>query len=75
MAELIADNPILFFALCFVIVYMGSCMLKPFRVCKACRRTRESHSKLFKGAFGACRSCNGRGHHLRLGARLLGKKL
>lgn len=75
MAELIADSPILFFALCFVAVYMGSCVIHPYKACKACKRSRESHSTLFKGAFGACRSCHGRGHHLRFGARLLGRKL
>jgi hypothetical protein len=58
-----------------IVVYMSSCIVKPYRICKACRRTKESHSKIFKGAFGACRSCRGRGHHLRLGARMLGKKL
>lgn len=75
MAELIADNPILFFALISAAVYLGSCVVHPFKACKACKRSKESHSTLFKGAFGACRSCNGRGHHLRLGARLLGRKL
>lgn len=57
------------------VVYMGSCIVKPYRACKACHRTKESHSTLFKGAFGACPSCRGVGHHLRFGARLLGRKL
>lgn len=57
------------------IVYAVSCRVHPYRACKACRRSKESHSTLFKGAFGGCRACGGRGHHLRLGARILGKKL
>lgn len=75
MAELIADNPILFFALISAAVYLGSCAIHPYRACKACKRSKESHSTLFKGAFGTCRSCKGRGHHLRFGARLLGRRL
>lgn len=75
MADLIASNPILFFALAAAAIYLGSCAVHPYKACKACKRSRESHSTLFKGAFGTCRSCRGRGHHLRLGARFLGKKL
>jgi hypothetical protein len=61
--------------LAIVVVYLGSCAAHPYRACKACGRSKESHSSLFKGAFGPCPSCKGRGHHLRLGARLLGRKL
>ncbi|WP_049562284.1 hypothetical protein [Nonomuraea sp. SBT364] len=54
-------------------IYLGSCAAHPYRACGACGRSKESHSTMFKGAFGACRSCAGRGHTVRLGARLLGK--
>lgn len=57
------------------VVYVGSCIVHPYRACKACKRSKESHSTMFRGAFGACRTCNGRGHHLRFGARVLGRKL
>lgn len=56
-------------------VYMGSCVVKPYRACKACKRSKESHSTLFRGAFGRCPACKGVGHHLRFGARILGRKL
>jgi hypothetical protein len=75
VADLIADSPIVFFALVFAAVYLASCAIHPFKACKACKRSRASHSTMFRGAFGACRSCRGRGHHLRFGARLLGRKL
>lgn len=54
-------------------VYLGSCAVHPYRPCAACGRSKESHSAMFKGAFGPCRSCAGRGHHVRWGARLIGK--
>jgi hypothetical protein len=75
VADLIAAHPALFFTLVAVAVYLGSCVVHPYKGCKACKRSKESHSTLFKGAFGACRACGGRGHHLRLGARILGRKL
>lgn len=68
-------EPILLLVLAVAVVYMGSCLVHPYKACKACKRSKESHSTLFKGAFGACRSCKGVGHHLRFGARLLGRKL
>ena len=72
----ILGNPAaLAFIVGYIVVYMGTCIVKPYRVCKACNRSKETHSKLFPGAFGACRACSGRGHHLRLGARILGRKL
>lgn len=68
-------DPILLLALIAVAVYLGSCLVHPYRACNACGRSKESHSTLFRGAFGACRACNGRGHTLRFGARLLGRKI
>lgn len=56
-----------------VAVYLGSCAAHPYRACRACGRSKESHSTMFKGAFGACRSCAGHGHRVRFGARLLSK--
>jgi hypothetical protein len=55
MADLLADSPIVLFALVAAVVYLGSCAVHPYRACKACKRSKESHSTLFKGAFGACR--------------------
>lgn len=68
-------DPVLLLALVLVVVYMGSCLVHPYMRCSRCNRSKESHSMVFKGAFGACRACNGRGYHLRFGARLLGRKL
>lgn len=75
LASVLTNSAALSLVLGILVVYMGSCILKPYRACKACKRSKESHSKLFKGAFGACRSCNGRGHHLRFGARIMGRRL
>lgn len=66
-------DPILLLAIIALVVYLGSCISHPYRACKACGRSKESHSKMFKGAFGRCPSCRGRGHHVRWGARMLGK--
>lgn len=68
-------DPLLTLALVVVAVYLGSCMVHPYVRCSSCNRSKESHSTVFKGAFGPCRACNGRGHHLRFGARILGRKL
>ena len=54
-------------------IYLGSCARHPYRPCKACGRSKESHSTLFKGAFGRCPSCRGRGQSVRWGARLIGR--
>lgn len=75
MVDLLTDSPILLLALATAAVYMISCVVHPYRVCKTCNRSKETHSSTFKGAFGPCRSCQGRGHHLRFGARILGRKL
>lgn len=72
----ILSNPVLRWILAGILVtYMGSCIVKPYRICKACNRSKESHSSTFKGAFGPCRACKGVGHHVRVGARILGRKL
>lgn len=55
-----------------IAVYLGSCAVHPYRPCAACGRSKESRSQMFN-AFGPCRSCSGRGHHVRWGARILGK--
>ena len=75
IGSILANRAALALILGVAIVYGLSCLIHPYRACKACRRTKESHSTVFKGAFGACRACGGRGHHLRLGARLLGRKI
>ncbi|MEV0597614.1 hypothetical protein [Nonomuraea cavernae] len=67
-------HPALVITLVALAVYFGSCYFHPYRKCKACNRSKESHSTTFKGAFGKCRACNGRGHHIRLGARILNQK-
>ncbi|MET8864717.1 hypothetical protein ABZW11_17405 [Nonomuraea sp. NPDC004580] len=66
-------DPILLLALIAAAVYLGSCARHPYRPCKSCGRSKETRSQLFKGAFGACRGCRGRGHYVRWGARLIGK--
>jgi len=60
--------------LAVLVVYFGSCYFHPYMKCKTCNRSRESYSTTFKGAFGKCRSCDGRGHHIRFGARVLNRK-
>ncbi|GGO71131.1 hypothetical protein GCM10012289_36140 [Nonomuraea cavernae] len=55
-------------------VYLLSCHYHPYMKCKTCNRSKESHSTTFKGAFGKCRACDGRVHHVRFGARILNRK-
>jgi len=69
-----AVHPLFTLILIFIVVYMGSCVIHPYVRCRACNRSKESLSRTFRGAFGPCRSCKGRGHHLRFGARLIGRK-
>lgn len=57
-----------------IVIYLVSCKFHPYMRCKTCNRGKESHSTTFKGAFGKCRACNGKGHHVRWGARFLGHK-
>lgn len=71
---IIPVHPLLTLALIMIAVYLGSCLIHPYRRCRSCNRSKESHSTLFKGAFGKCLSCRGVGHHIRWGARLLGRK-
>ncbi|KAB8186827.1 hypothetical protein FH608_045880 [Nonomuraea phyllanthi] len=59
----------------YLVVNVASCIFKPYKVCKKCNRSRETHSTIFPGTFGWCRACKGVGYRLRVGARLLGKKL
>lgn len=68
-------HPLIFsIAVVAIGVYGASCIFHPYMKCKQCNRSRESHSATFKGAFGKCRGCNGRGHHVRWGAKMLGTK-
>ena len=57
------------------VVYLGSCAVHPYLRCTACNRSKETSSVVFKRAFGPCRNCRGRGHTLRFGARVLGRKI
>lgn len=74
IGSMLGNRAILALIISIAIVYGISCHIHPYRACKACKRSKESYSTMFKGAFGGCRACGGVGHHLRLGARLLGKK-
>ncbi|MFG3442720.1 hypothetical protein ACGF0J_36230 [Nonomuraea sp. NPDC047897] len=67
-------HPLLIVTLVATAVYLTSCAFHPYMKCKQCNRSKESHSTTFKGAFGKCRTCNGVGHHVRWGARVLGRK-
>ncbi|MGC5015510.1 hypothetical protein ACLQ2R_32520 [Streptosporangium sp. DT93] len=70
----LAVNPVLAIAVILTILYLISCKFHPYMRCKACNKSKESNSTTFKGAFGKCRTCNGKGHSVRLGARFLGHK-
>jgi len=67
-------HPLFWFAVICIVIYMTSCAFHPYMKCSRCNRSRESHSTTFKGAFGKCPACNGIGHSVRLGAKLLGRK-
>lgn len=68
-------HPLIWLAIAIAILgYLGSCAVHPYMKCPKCNRSRESHSTTFKGAFGKCRACDGVGHSIRLGAKLLGLK-
>ncbi|MFI7644297.1 hypothetical protein [Nonomuraea sp. NPDC049400] len=76
LIDAILGNPVVLSILAgAAVTYVASCVVKPYKICKACNRSKESHSKLYKGAFGPCRACKGAGHHVRVGARILGRKL
>ncbi|WP_144070242.1 hypothetical protein [Nonomuraea indica] len=57
----------------WAIVYLLSCAIHPYKICPACKKSGQSNSTTFKGAFGACRRCKGTGRRIRAGARLLGR--
>jgi hypothetical protein len=67
-------HPVLVITLVALGVYLVSCFVHPYMKCSNCNRSKEHHSSTFKGAFGTCRACGGRGHTVRLGAKLLGRK-
>lgn len=73
-ASELAVHPLIIIAGIAVVGYLISCAFHPYMKCKACNRSKESYSETFKGAFGKCRTCNGKGHHVRWGARFLGRK-
>ncbi|MFI6507612.1 hypothetical protein ACIBCT_08410 [Streptosporangium sp. NPDC050855] len=70
----LAVHPVLIVAVIAIVFYLASCKFHPYMKCKACNKSKESHSTTFKGAFGKCRVCNGKGHSVRWGARFLGHK-
>lgn len=75
IGALLSNRAFWAFIIGYIVVNVLSCIVKPYKVCKACNRSRETHSTIFPGAFGSCRACKGVGYRLRFGARILGKKL
>gem|GEM_PF-4733392 len=73
-ASELAVHPFVILVGILIIGYLISCAFHPYMRCKTCNRSKESHSTTFNGAFGKCRACHGKGHHIRRGARLLGRK-
>ena len=67
-------HPVLVITLMALGVYLASCFVHPYMKCSNCNRSKEHHSSTFKGAFGTCRPCGGRGHTVRFGARIFGRK-
>ena len=67
-------HPALVITLIAIGVYFVSCYFHLYKTCKTCNRSKESHSTTFKGAFGKCRACNGAGHSVRFGAKILNRK-
>ena len=67
-------HPLIWLVIIATVIYLSSCAVHPYMKCGRCNRSKEHHSTSFKGAFGKCGGCNGVGHTVRLGAKILGRR-
>ena len=51
--------------------YVISLRVHPWAPCRRCAGGGKSRDRIFRGAFGTCKACGGRGRHPRLGVRVL----
>ncbi|WP_157249710.1 hypothetical protein [Nonomuraea typhae] len=54
-----------------VLGYRYSLKRHPYVYCRRCNGTGARRSRIYAHSFGICPNCDGSGHRLRLGARLL----
>ena len=54
-----------------VAAYLISLKVHPWAPCSRCSGGGKSRDRLWRGAFGTCPSCGGRGKHPRLGVKVL----
>jgi DnaJ-class molecular chaperone len=54
-----------------VTVYLASLRIHPWTSCRRCSGGGKSRDRIWRGAYGTCKACGGRGRKPRAGIRIL----